>query len=337
VARVANPNIYKGMTGMARWSRIMRGNIALAYLAYNLTTMAKQVPSLILYMADTGPMALLSSTLEFLSDPGTMWKSVREKDPQIKHVHLERELEEFKQADQQSYNKIVRKIGLAGMKGILVMDGVVRTIGWNAKYQKSKGLGAGEIESVRDAQYATLRTQPAAHAKDIGNLYASDEYLNWFTMFTNQLNQIYNIVSYDTFASWNNQNYQEAAMRMFAVALNAIIIWSIANKRFPEDEDDLLDAAGEGFLNTVPLIGKAMMSRKSGYGSTELPLFKAASDVVGITQAKNKEKASLKALESLGATVGIPVVGINRMSNFLKSGNPEDLFGGKKKSKSLRL
>lgn len=338
VDRVANPNIYKGMTGMARWSRIMRGNVALAYLAYNLTTVAKQIPSMILYMADTGPQALITSTLEFIANPSQMWKSVREKDPQVKHVHLERELEEFREANQPAHNKIVRKVGLAGMKGILVMDGIVRTIGWNATYQKNLDLGMSETEAIREAQNVTLRTQPAAQAKDIANLYASDEYLNWFTMFTNQLNQIYNIVSYDVYASWNNKNYQLAAAKIFGVSLNALVIWSIANKQLPSDEEDLLDAGLEGFLNIVPLVGKALMSAKKGYGANDIAPFKAVSDTFRFLSAKDKEKAALRAIESLGAVGGFPVIAVGRMIRFLETGDPAELFGKpKKEAKGITL
>ena len=68
------------------------------------------------------------------------------------------------------------------------------------------------IVAVRLAQNATLRTQPAAAPKDLAQLYATNEFANWFTMFTNQLNQIYNIATYDFTGYVKNAEYQKAAL-----------------------------------------------------------------------------------------------------------------------------
>ena len=337
VSRVANPNIYKGFSTLERVSRLGRQNVALAYLAYNLLTIAKQIPSLILYAKDSGLSAMLSSLGDFIVDPKGVWKAVRNKDPQVKHAFIERELEELKRANQDAHQKIIKKIGTTGMLGIGIIDGVVRTIGWNAVYQKSKQLGMSENESIREAQYATLRTQPAAHAKDIAQLYASTEFLNWFTMFTNQLNQIWNITSYDAFAYWNNRDYQAVAATAFAVSLNALLIWAITNKSLPADEDDLLEAASDQALNIIPLVGKSIMSGKRGWGDTSFPPFEAAKSVGRVLSAKDKEAAAIKLLETGAALQGIPIVGIKRGTKFIDTLQPIELIGGKKKAKKVRL
>lgn len=337
VSRVANPNIYRGFSGIENLARQTRQNVAMAYLSFNLLTIGKQLPSIILYAKDAGLAAMISSIIEVASNPIQTWEKVRTKDPQVKHAFIERELEELKRANQQAHQKIVRKIGNAGMLGIGIMDGVVRTIGWNAVYEKSLANGMNEAEAVRAAQHATLRTQPAAHAKDIAQLYASDEVLNWFTMFTNQLNQIWNITTYDTFAYWNNKNYQASAASLMAVAVNAMVIWMIANKKLPEDEDDLLDAAEDQVINMIPLVGKSIMAGKRGWGESSLPPFEAAKSVGRIVTAKDKENAALKLLETGAALKGVPVVGIKRSVRFLETGKPIELVGGKKKGKKARL
>lgn len=330
VSRVANPNIYRGFSGIENLARRARQNIAMAYLAFNLLTVAKQLPSIILYLKDAGVAAMISSIVEVAANPVEIWNMVRVKDPQIKHAFIERELIELKQANQEAHQKIVRKVGNAGMLGIGIMDGIVRTMGWNAVYQKSLANGMNEVEAVREAQYATLRTQPAAHAKDIAQLYASNEVLNWFTMFTNQLNQIWNITTYDTFAYWNNKNYQASAASLMAVAINAMIIWMIVNKKLPEDEDDFLEAASDQVVNMMPLVGKSIMAGKRGWGETDLPPFEAAKGVGRIMTAKDKEKAALRLLETGAALKGVPVVGIKRGVKFLETGEPVELIGGKK-------
>lgn len=338
VSRVANPNIYKGFGSIEKMSRQARQNVAMAYLAYNLLTIAKQIPSVVLYMKDAGPTALISSIAEFAADPKKMWAEVRKKDPQVKHAHIERELEELKRVNQDAHQKIIKRIGTTGMLGIGIMDGIARTIGWNAVYQKSKQLGMSENESIRESQHSTLRTQPAAHAKDIAQLYATNEFLNWFTMFTNQLNQIWNITSYDTFAYWNNKDYQAVAATAFAVGLNALLIWAITNKSLPDDEDDLLEAAEEQALNIIPLVGKSISAGKKGWGDSGFPPFEATKSLGRVLSAKDKEDAAIKFLETAAALKGIPIVGIKRGAKFLETGKPIELIGGeKKKGKKVRL
>jgi hypothetical protein len=48
VNRVTNPDIYKSPDGLSRVSRMLRQNTAVGYLAFNMVTMAKQLPSLAL-------------------------------------------------------------------------------------------------------------------------------------------------------------------------------------------------------------------------------------------------------------------------------------------------
>ncbi len=343
LSRVANPSIYNGFDGGLRTaSRTLRGNVAIAYLAYNLLTISKQIPSFVLYAKDAGPAALMSSMLDFAQNPRQMWDMVREKDPQVRHAFIERELAELRRAKASikdktildKYIKITAQVGDKGMIGIKFVDGIVRTIGWNAVYQKNL-TQLGEAESVRLAQNATLRTQPAAAAKDIAQLYATDEILNWFTLFTNQLNNLWNITTYDTFAYWNNKKYQDAAMTLMAVSLNAMAIWMLVNKRLPEDEDDLLDVATDQVLNMLPLVGSGAMAGKRGWGGTLPPPLEAVRATAAILSAKDKEKAATEALEKSLVLTGAPVVAIKRAGKFLETGEAIELIGGKKKEKKI--
>ena len=344
VDRVANPNIYRAYSGAGRVSRTLRRNVAMSYLAYNLATILKQIPSMVLFMKDAGPAAMLSAISDFSQNPREIWDLVREKAPQIKNAFIERELAEMQESLRQSKDKktldkidlIVSRVGNTGMKGIRFIDGVVRTIGFYAVYQKNL-TQLGDVEAARVALNATLRTQPAAAAKDIAQLYATDEFFNWFTMFTNQLNQIWNITTYDTFAYWNNQKYQDAAMTLMGVAVNALLIWMIVNKRLPEDDEDLVDAASDQVINMVPVINSALMAGKKGWGATAPPPIEAAKAVGRVLSQKDKEKAAKRALELAIVLTGVPVTGTKRAINVLKTGNPLELIGkpGKAKKKPI--
>lgn len=343
LSRVANPYIYNGFDGGLRTaSRTLRGNVAIAYLAYNLLTISKQIPSFILYAKDAGPSALMSSMLDFAQNPRQMWDMVREKDPQVKHAFIERELAELRRAKASikdkttldKLNKITAQVGDTGMVGIKFVDGIVRTIGWNAVYQKNL-TQLSEAESVRLAQNATLRTQPAAAAKDIAQLYAANEILNWFTMFTNQLNNLWNITTYDSFAYWSNKKYQDAAMSLMAVSLNAMAIWMLVNKKLPEDDEDLLDAATDQILNMLPLVGAGAMTGKRGWGTVTPPPIEAVIATTAVLSAKDKEKAAIEALQRYLVLTGVPVIAIKRAKKLLETGDIVEIIGGKKKEKKI--
>lgn len=332
IDRVANPNIYKSYNSLENLSRKLRQNAVIAYLAYNLVTMAKQIPSVFLYLQDAGPVYLLSSAMEFSTHPIDMVKMVREKDPQVKHRSIERELEEMKTNQPERYWAIVNKFGKAGMEGLYLFDAVARTIGWNAVYQKALKSDKSEVEAVRLAQNATLRTQPAAAAKDLAQLYATNEFANWFTMFTNQLNQIYNIATYDFTGYVKNAEYQKAALTLTGLSITALTIWIITNRRLPEDAEDFADAMGEQAINAVPLIGKALMAGKRGWGGTEIPAFElpkaAGRSIAAVVEGEFNDK-DLKAIaEGVAVISGIPFVGPKRVIKVAEMGELKEIIGG---------
>jgi hypothetical protein len=337
IDRVANPNSYRSFNAFENLSRRLRQNAVLAYLAYNLVTMAKQVPSIFLYMADAGPTSLLSSAVDFISNPQKMWDMVREKDPQVKHRAIERELEELKTNQPERYWAIVNKVGGAGLQGIYFFDGVVRTIGWNAVYQKSLANGSSEVEAIRQAQNATLRTQPAAAPKDLPQLYTTNEVLNWFTMFTNQLNKLYNIATYDFTGYVNNGDYQKAFLSMSGIGIAALVIWIIANRRLPKDAEDLADAIVEQAINMTPLIGKSIMVGKRGWGDTEIPAFElpkaGARALAAVAKGDFNEKDMLAIAEGIAVTLGLPYIGTKRALKTVETGEPKELIGGGPKEK----
>ncbi len=328
VKRVASPDAYKGFGTLDVTSRKLRGNIAMAYLSYNLLTVLKQAPSIVLYLKDAGAANIMSSIGEFITDPKALLEKVRSKDPQVQHNLIAREFQLLQNANDPTYNKLIKKVGQAGLEGIKFVDTIIRSIGWNAVYTKELQLNGSEMEARREAQNSTLRTQPTASAKDIAALYTQNEVFNWFLMFTQQLNQIWNITTYDTFANWNNKNYQAAATDMLAVSLNALFIWMITNKRLPEDEEDFLDMASDQFINMVPLIGKDIMGGKKGWGGAEIAPFKAAKEIGKAVFSGDMEEVALEVLKQSAAASGVPIVAIKRAAEFLETGDPIELIGG---------
>ena len=266
---------------------------------------------------------------QFAKNPREMLAFVAEKWPQASKNLVAREFEILANANDPTYLRLIKKIGRPGLEGIKAVDFVIKSIGLMAVYNKTLQLTGSGMEAQREAQNSMLRTQPTASAKDLAALYTQNEVFNWFLMFTQQLNQIWNITTYDTFTSWNNKNYQAAAADILAVSLNALFIWMLVNKRLPEDDEDFLDMATDQFVNMVPLLGKDIMGGKKGWGGTEIAPLKAAQEISKAVFSGDMERAAAEVLEQSAAAAGVPIVAIKRGTRFLESGEPVELIGGR--------
>ena len=339
VDRVANPNIYKSYHGLENLSRTLRQHTALAYLSYNIVTMGKQLPSVFLYLSDAGPARLLGSAIKFTTNPFKMIREVNAKDPQMKHRSIERELEELKSINRNAYDRILKKVGKAGMTGIYAMDKIAITIGWNAVYQKSIHAGLSESEAIQKAQTATLKTQPAAHAKDVAELYATSEWVNLFTQFTNQLNQIYNIATYDIPTTFKDHQYYKVLLQTTGLGITALMIWTMTKRRLPKEPEDFQEAITDQMLNSIPLVGRQIYASKEGWRSELPPAFKPAI-ATGIALRALKKMAKGKRvtdyeinaiIEAVSIATGMPYTGVRRLLKTLDTGEIRELIGGKPK------
>lgn len=337
VASVANPYLYQQYGFWSRLSTYLRKNTAIAYLAYNLTTMMKQPFAVLFYLPDAGPRHLTASILEFSQHPLEMMQRVRDLDPEVRDVSMEREFEEIKNGKNSSFIK--GKITEFGLEGIYFFDAVARTIGWNAVYQKALFENKSQAEAVRLARNATLRTQNAASAEDIPSLYRSNEVLNWFTLFTNQVNKMWNIAAYDVPSYFQNRNYAAAALGTVGLALNGIAMWMIANRKFPEEPEEFAAALVEQSIELMPLIGKPIMDGIEGW-ETDVPLF-AAPKAIGKTAKavweQDFSKSDVWALsEGFSISVGLPHTAIKRTIKAVEEERPSALLGGRTPKKKKR-
>lgn len=303
--------------------------MVIAYLSGNLVTIGKQLASVFFYLRDATPKHLFGAMAEFSEDPKAMIDFVKSKDPQMKHRMIEREMEELKSLQRNAHDRIIKKVGKTGMMGIYMMDRVATTIGWMGVYNRVLAEGKSEAEAIRQAQNATLRTQPAAHAKDVAELYATNEFLNWFTQFTNQLNRIYNIITYDIPADVRNEKYYNAILSSIGMSMGALTIWVMAHRRLPENKEDVGEAFKEQAINAIPLFGKAIMAGTSGWKGTTIPVMKSA-EALGVLISDASSKAKKRAIiEAICVTLGIPYTGTKRIVKTMTEEDASELIGGK--------
>lgn len=335
VSRVANPHIYRSFEGWENVSRELRGNVVLAYLAGNFVTMGKQLPSVFLYLPEAGLNHWTQSVTEFLENPVKLIHKIKSLDPQVKHRSIERELEELKNLKADTlYRKGKTNARKYGLMGIRALDMIAITIGENAVYKRYLSEGFSEEDALKKAQQVTLDTQPQAHPKDLPEIYASNEMLNWFLQFTNQLNQIYQLTTVDYPQYAKNKEWIKVFYGSVAMSMVALTIWSMTHKALPDDEDDVIDAFTDQALNAIPLFGKTLQQKINGpdYGG-EIPITKNIGDIgKAIKQGYEGkyEDMAKSTLRGISPIVGNPYIFEDRTYNALETGDIKELIGKKK-------
>tara|TARA_Y100000310_G_scaffold344192_1_gene455644 strand:+ start:1514 stop:5446 length:3933 start_codon:yes stop_codon:yes gene_type:complete len=344
---VANPMSIYQHDAFAKVSRRMRKNIATAYLAGNVKTMIKQFPSIMLYSGEASPARLASSLAEitagFEERDGRLRNDildfVAEKDPLVKHSHMQRELDELRLSDRNKYDRIMNQVGEVGFRGILEVDRLARSAGWYAVYKKAIEGGKSDDEAVRLARNATARTQPTAAAEELPQIYRTNEALNWMLMFSNQLNQIWNMSTKDVprrILRGDNKEKIAGIAEAGGLAMTALMIWSVNNGRIPETPEELKDAMSDQALASVPLVGSHLVNGMHGYDSA-MPVVEF-SNKTGKMIAKLSDGEEVPAedyfdfaFENIAPLGGIPVVAIKRGREAIEEQDPLKLTGIKKK------
>jgi hypothetical protein len=267
---IARPSIYDTMDGLEGISKFLRHNVALAALAFNGVTVLKQAPSLLNFLPYAGPY-LIGSLFKMAINPRQTIQRVKSKDPQLANRSYDRLTEEIKRMSAQGFTGVQRAIARVGMAPIKWMDMLVVTAGWDAVYTRSIAKGMSEEEAIQAAQTAVLRTQPAGRAKDLAEIYRSGEGYNWFLMFSNQLNQNWNILTYDAFRGGQGNQLLFGFSSIMSLALGAMAIGAIARKGFPDEPREFAEDLFFGMVAAVPLIGRGIQSAYQGFdGGVEI-------------------------------------------------------------------
>ncbi len=327
--RTANPDYYKSFDDVENLSRALRKNTAIAFLAFNLLTIAKQAPSVAFYAIQSSYSDILMSAIQVAVSPRKTYEAILSHNKQIGHAAIVREMEELKHTNKAAHSFIVRRIGNAGLRGIMEMDRIVRVIGENAVINSEIRKGLSLEDATKKARQASLRGQPAAAAKDIAQLYANNEVLNWFTRFTNQLNQIYNIATHDIFAAWYNKKFAEVGRSIVALGIAAAWIWALKHKELPDDEDDIFDAMTDQALASVPIVGTAALAGKQGWDApTPTPLTEAAKVSQAVFSGE-MDRIMPALFKGTAISIGIPFVGLKRIHETVEEQDLWELIGGR--------
>jgi len=334
----ASPNMYKTYTEGARVSRILRNNMAIAYLSFNMLTVLKQAPSLGFYLREAGPHHIMAAAFQMISHPLETIKMVESMDPQMMVRSYNRIQQELAKTDKNAYVNLMHKVGRVGMKPIMFMDKAVTTIGWLATYNAKIGKGMTEAEAARAAQRVTLETQPSGRAKDLAEAYREGEMQNWLLMFSNQLNQIFNMYAYDLPTAFKQHEWRKFSGIMAGIAISGMSIAFLGGWRPPEDEKDIPKEVAlelmKNFMSAIPIVGNNI---KAGFdneyfmsGLEVVPAAISIGSLVGDVARWDIDKMAKdggQVLKDAGITAGAPVTIINRSIKTVQNRDLLELLG----------
>ncbi len=272
-----------------------------------------------LYWAKSSVSDIIGATGEAITNPRVAFERARIIHPQIAHQIIEREIAELEAEGSNAYTKLVNRVGRTGMYGILAMDKIVKTIGINAVFKKAIRDGKSQTEASRLAVQVTLNTQPTANAKNLAAIYQTSEFLNWFTMFTNQLNQLYNIATSDMPAAIRNGHYHDAMRSAVAMGVMAVLIKMISDREFPDEPEDIAAAVVTQAIASVPVVGSSAAGALKGFGPSAPAPLKAVQGAVLAGKAiaeGDADKAVKLLVEPVSVTTGVPFQAVKDVVKF---------------------
>ena len=340
INEVANPGAFRANELRMPLMDALRSNVTLGALAFNINSLLNNLTGPMLYLADAGPLHMMSAAAQWVRHPVALYEFVTERDPQVKHASMDPVLENirrrFGQNAFQQYQDFVVKIG---MKPLEAIDMWTRLIGWKAVYDKSIAAKMSEAEAIQAAQKSTLRTQPSGRLKDLPLMY-QDRAAHMFLMFTRQLNQIWNMVTADMPMDIRQGKILHALADALALSLTGLGIGLIGRKRPPEDlKEWTLDLIGQ-YISGIPLVGNDVLTGLQGYwwSGRGVNLIPGVARVALAAGKQIKEggdlqdwaDAFLAVTPELMKMLGLPGVAAGRIIHLIETGDPWELLGGRR-------
>lgn len=342
---------YKSMQGVDKFSRMMRGNAAISWLAFNILPNLKQLTGFLGYLGDAGPVYLVSAAAQYAAGQGksaiagkllgnALVDFVEARSELVRNRQITQELEDLKRTQGGIYMQLVKKIGTAGMQSLQIIDKVTCVIGWKAVYDKVKAKTQNEAAAIKAADEATVRTQPSARVQDMAEMYRSGEVMKWFTMFTSELSASWNRLSFDVPQSIRNMHIERAVGDLVAFALVgagiAVAGGGLAGGDDEKKKKQMMLGLMSQFVTALPIVGNDLFSWISGKsfqatGVKLLPSIDLAGAIISELKAEDYDHAIGDAIEAAAFISGLPVSGPKKAIRFLGSGQVTDLLGWKVK------
>lgn len=256
----------------------VRLGLSKAYLGFNVITSGKQFPSLILALKYTTPqdIAISMERMFFKNNRDRIY----ELDPSLKNRIVSRDFKDLLKTIESLPEGDIKRALLVASKSvdkkafamIMQMDKYAVLSVYDAVYRHQLKTKS-EAEAKDIAHKAVIETQPQGGMKDLPAIYrTNNEFLRLGLMFTNQLNQIWNMMRADMPREIAKGEYSRAAVGIASIMISSTLIYIMSHGRLPEDPDDFFDAIFGSAVSSIPIIGNWSMAYIRGYEPSISPL-----------------------------------------------------------------
>ena len=312
-------------------ARALRSNFATSVLGFNLISASRQPASFLQGAKMTGYIEAIKSVTKFGVDPWEMVKTAEDKSTMMRYRGFtqEREMQEIL-SGRSPISRIFDKVGpYQGMKElsmslILTVDKMTTSIIWDAGYNKALKSGMNEEMAVEAADRVVRRTQPMGKDLYLPHLYREGEWLKSLTMFTNQLNQNFNLVTEEMLKEYSDKDgVLKKPMNLMAVLVPLLIggyyMGVLNNKKQPTGGELAAETVNQ-FTGGIPLIGPMInYAGRVATGKYAYPASAAPPQIAGVLGATERiissKKLSTKARHArllTGYLTGIPMIQAER-------------------------
>ena len=342
ISEVANPHEFKGPEEGDRAVRLLRGNMAVGFLAYRWTSVMKQIiTSPLPYMA-YAPKGMAGAAFQMLKsgNPMKFLEEIEGMSEMLKHRTADQIFETIKNMNREGFEGAVRKIGDIGMKGLEFADRFSVAIGWKGVYDEALAKGSSHEEAVRTADDITLKTQPSARGVDLAPVFrGNNEWKRLLLQFGSALNVIYQNIRYDMPQAWRDKEYGRSIGIAVSYAIAGILLGAFGKaigRDKPDDDEawyrDWVYYSMTQFSDSVPLVGNEVTGflkrwiagDKRRFGDSELlPAVESLFSGIDNLFEGDILKAAEELGTGLGLGIGLPTLAMKEYIEFLLS-----LLGG---------
>jgi hypothetical protein len=293
----------------------VRLGLSKAYLGFNTVTAGKQFPSLTLALKYTTPqdLAISMERMLFKNNRDEIYKL----DPSLRNRVVSRDFKDLLKTIESLPESDLKRALLVASKAIdkkafamiMQMDKFAVLAVYDAVYRHQLKTKS-EVEAKNIAHKAVIETQPQGGIKDLPAIYrTNNEFLRMMLMFTNQLNQIWNMARADLPREVAKGQYARASVGMASIVVSSTLIYIMSHGRLPQDPDDFFDAIFGSLVASVPMLGNWSMAMIRGYEPSVSPAASIRNNLkYMINNIQNEEfmKASEKAAFILAVWLQLP-------------------------------
>ena len=255
------------------------GNIAVSRIGLNLMTSVKQLVSLIPAMT-RGELSIpeVLSALRMVTGNNTSASVddfILENASSVFYSSYNVEAQTALKRDEAIGAGVLKDIRETSMWLTEKLDGLVKKTVWLAEYQKQIKKGVRHIDAVSMATQLVENTQSVTDNPSLAKIQMNKNPLVRLSfMFTNDLFQTWNMITYDIPNAIRNGNTKKALIESFGILLQGGVIAFLAGGWMGDEKDDdpwwsdfLGDFAVEG-SSYLPIVGPFLQDLVRGYSSS---------------------------------------------------------------------